>query len=55
MFVRIIKNKKLMLILDEVRLSKGKLCPAGLELPARNINREKQPLNLFSIILDPGK
>ena len=30
LLVRSIENNKLMLILGQVRLSKGKLCPAGL-------------------------
>ncbi len=54
---------KLMLILVQFRLNKGKLCPArlgkglgqviaGLELPTGTIVIEKNTLKLFSIILD---
>ncbi len=50
-----------MLTLAQVRLKKGQLCPAGLgkgleqapvglEQPTRTKNRNKHPLNLFSII-----
>ena len=56
---------KLMLFIGQVRLSKGYLCPAllekrigegpaGLWPHAGAINREKHPLKLFSIILDPA-
>ncbi len=43
---------KLMLILDQVRLSKGQLCPAGLgkgliQGPAGTRNRKKIPLQLI--------
>ena len=32
LLVRIIENNKIMLILGQVRLSKGKLCPAGIRI-----------------------
>ena len=44
-----------MLILGQVRLSKGQLCPEGLELSVGARNRKKNhPFELFSIILDPA-
>ena len=46
-----------MLILGKVRLSKGKICHAGLESPASAINRKKHlpsPYYLSPTILDPA-
>ena len=45
---------KLMLILGQVMVSKGRLCPAGLESPAGAISKRNHIPNLFQINLDPA-
>ena len=44
-----------MICLGQVRLSKGRLCPAGLEkrLQGTGAKKEKTAPKYFSIILDP--
>ncbi len=52
LLVRIVENNKFILMLGHVRLSKGKLCLAGLgkvlgEGPVLARNRKKTPSNHF--------
>ena len=50
----LLKIINLMLMLGQVRVSKGRLCPARLEPPAGARSRRNHIPNLFQINLDPA-
>ncbi len=54
LLVRSVKKINFVIILGQVRLSKGKLCPPGLGMGLGEVPEVLEPLKLFSIIQDPA-